>query len=98
MKRHSHKEPEHPFDNLDIEFDHKAEDKGYTRYKHRCYRNLILKSLLAFVLGLFLAALLRFLVSHTPRRLYMDNVSTGIAVDEQYSHGNAPIFDFCCRQ
>ena len=67
MKRHSRKEPEHPFDNLDIEFDHKTEDKGYTRYKHRCYRNLILKSLLAFVLGLFLAAFLRFLVSHTPR-------------------------------
>ena len=29
-----------------------AEDESYKRYKHRQYRNLILKSLLAFMLGL----------------------------------------------
>lgn len=40
-------------------FYNEAEDESYRRYKHSCYRNLILKSLLTFILGLFLAALLK---------------------------------------
>ena len=33
-------------------FNQYADDKSYKRYKHRQYRNLIIKSLLALVLGL----------------------------------------------
>lgn len=40
-------------------FDHKTEDESYKRYKHRCYRNLILKALLFFILGLFCGRLLK---------------------------------------
>lgn len=37
----------------------KSKDERYQRYKYQCYRNLILKSLLAFIFGLFLCALLK---------------------------------------
>ena len=33
-------------------FNQYADDESYKRYKHRQYRNLIIKSLLALVLGL----------------------------------------------
>ena len=36
-------------------FDKQAEEKRYRRYKHRCYRDLILKALLSFGLGLLFA-------------------------------------------
>ena len=36
-----------------------AEEESWKRYKLACYRNLILKSLLTFLLGLFLAVLLK---------------------------------------
>jgi len=36
---------------------YQAEDEGYRRYKHLCYRNLILEALLTFGLGLFAAFL-----------------------------------------
>ena len=32
-----------------------TDDKSYRRYKNRQYRNLVIKSLLSFLLGLFLA-------------------------------------------
>ena len=41
--------------------DKQSEDESYKRYKHRCYRNLVLKSLLTFLLGLFFTALLKAL-------------------------------------
>lgn len=31
---------------------YQAQDEGYRRYKHLCYRNLILEALLAFCLGI----------------------------------------------
>ena len=34
-----------------------AEDECYKRYKRSCYRYLVLKSLLSFLLGIFLARL-----------------------------------------
>lgn len=37
---------------------YEPQDEGYKRYKHLCYRNLILESLLAFILGLFTSFIL----------------------------------------
>ena len=34
---------------------YESQDEGYKRYKHRCYRNLILEALLAFALGILCA-------------------------------------------
>lgn len=36
-----------------------AEEEGYKRYKHRCYRQLVVKSLLSFLLGLLAAFFFR---------------------------------------
>lgn len=33
-------------------FSNQTEDESYRRYKHRCYRNLILEALLGLLLGL----------------------------------------------
>lgn len=38
---------------------YKAQDESYKRHKYLCYRNLILKSLLTFVLGLLFSFLLK---------------------------------------
>lgn len=38
---------------------YESQDESYNRYKHLCYRNLILESLLAFIFGLFTAAVLK---------------------------------------
>ena len=38
---------------------YETQNEGYKRYKHLCYRNLILESLLAFILGLFTACFLK---------------------------------------
>lgn len=38
---------------------YETQDEGYKRYKHLCYRNLILEALLAFPLGVLLCALLK---------------------------------------
>lgn len=40
-------------------FYNEAEDESYKRYKNRCYRNLIIKSLLTFFLGLLIASLFK---------------------------------------
>ncbi len=44
-----------------VVFDEEAYEKSYRRYKYRCYGYLVLKALLAFVAGVFLAYLLRLL-------------------------------------
>lgn len=36
-----------------------TEDESYKRYKYRCYRDLILKSLLGFVLGFICSVFLK---------------------------------------
>lgn len=41
-------------------FCYQAQDEGYKRYKHLCYRNLILEALLAFILGLLTAYFFKF--------------------------------------
>ena len=38
----------------------KTQNESYKRYKHLCYRNLILEALLALALGLFAAAVFKF--------------------------------------
>lgn len=43
-------------------FDDQTKDESYKRYKHRCYRNLILESLLSFVLGILVMALFEIFV------------------------------------
>ena len=43
---------EKPIYDVDLKFNDDAEEEGYKRYKHRCYRNLVIKSLLYFLLGL----------------------------------------------
>ena len=40
---------------------YKSQEEGYKRYKHLCYRNLILEAALTFLLGLALAFLLKFI-------------------------------------
>ena len=42
---------------------HDTEDESYRRYKNRCYRNLIIESLLAFLLGFLVSFTLGCLVS-----------------------------------
>ena len=42
-------------------FDNEAEDESYKRYKHRCYRNLVLEALLAFTLGMIVKAIFEML-------------------------------------
>lgn len=37
---------------------YETQDEDYKRYKHLCYRKLILDSLLAFILGLFTSFIL----------------------------------------
>lgn len=39
-----------------------AKDERYKRYKHLCYRNLLLKSALAFFLGILFSAFLDGLI------------------------------------
>ena len=39
-----------------------AKDERYKRYKHLCYRNLLLKSVLAFLLGILFSAFLGGLI------------------------------------
>ena len=39
-----------------------AKDERYKRYKHLCYRNLLLKSALAFLLGILFSAFLGGLI------------------------------------
>lgn len=46
-----------PGEYTNVMLDQEAEEESYKRYKHRCYRNLVLKSLLTFLLGMLLACL-----------------------------------------
>lgn len=46
-------------DNTGVVLRQKAEDEGYQRYKHLCYRNLAIEAALAFVLGLLLSFLFK---------------------------------------
>lgn len=41
-----------------------TKDEDYKRYKRRCYRYLVLKSLLAFILGLLTSFLLKLIVGN----------------------------------
>lgn len=45
--------------NSEIVFRNDAEEERYKRHKKICYRNLIVKSLLTFLLGLFFCFLLQ---------------------------------------
>lgn len=53
LKKETHKERDKPR----IVLYNESEEKSYERYKHLQYRNLILKSLLTFLLGLILYGL-----------------------------------------
>lgn len=46
-------------DNTGVVLRQKAEDEGYQRYKHLCYRNLAIEAALAFVLSLLLSFLFK---------------------------------------
>lgn len=56
------KQREQAADNISEMFGYEAEDESYKRYKHRCYRNLVLKSLLTFVLGMLVSAVFKMLL------------------------------------
>ena len=58
----SFEEGEKPFYNASLSFNDDAEEESYKRYKHRCYRNLIIKSLLYFLLGLLFTFFVRFFI------------------------------------
>ena len=45
----------------DVMLGEDSEDERYNRYKKICYCNLVFKSLLAFLLGIFVCYLFRFL-------------------------------------
>lgn len=47
------------FNNPRVMFNDEAEEERYKRYKHACYRNLVLKALLSFSLGLLLMFLFK---------------------------------------
>ena len=48
-----------PSEKAGVVFYDKAKEERYKRYEHAQYRNLILKSTLTFILGLFIAFLLK---------------------------------------
>ena len=58
------KEGKKPIYDVDLRFNEETEDESYKRYKHRCYRNLIIKALLFFILGLLTAFFLRCLIGN----------------------------------
>ena len=51
-----------PSYDVDLKFNDDAKDESYKRYKHRCYRNLIIKALLSFLLGLAFSVFIRLLI------------------------------------
>lgn len=51
----SSKEGNYPIYNAKTRFRYETEDESYRRYKHRCYRNLVLKSLLSLLIGMLFA-------------------------------------------
>ena len=57
----SRKKRNDPRNDTGLVFHHESEEESYKRYKHRCYRNLILEALLFFIIGLLFAAYLRTL-------------------------------------
>ena len=75
-KKNSSKERKKPIYDVDLKFNDDAEEESYKRYKHRCYRYLILKALLFFFLGLFFAVFVRILVCVKPQVSQGDPVST----------------------
>lgn len=46
-------------DHSGVVLNEESEEESYKRYKHLYYRNLIMKSLLTFVLGLLVAYVLK---------------------------------------
>lgn len=46
-------------DHSGVVLNEEPNEESYKRYKYLCYRNLILKSLLTFVLGLLVAYMLK---------------------------------------
>ena len=55
------KKPSSSFNGTETIFDDQTEDKAYQRYKHRCYRNLVLQGLLFFIYGLLIEFVLKTL-------------------------------------
>jgi len=51
------------FNKTNVMFYDESEYEGYKLYKKRCYRNLIIKSLLSFLLGVLVAFLFKLLIS-----------------------------------
>lgn len=58
-KQKSSKKVKGKFNDTGKMFYQQAEDESYRRYKHLCYRNLILEALLSFGLGLLIMYLLK---------------------------------------
>ena len=56
------KKRQKPLSNTSPMLNKETEDKSYKWYKYRCYCNLIVKSLLAFFIGLILSAILKVLL------------------------------------
>ena len=46
-------------DNRSAMLYYQSQDESYTRYKHRCYRNLLLKAILFFFFGLLVGYFLK---------------------------------------
>ena len=53
------KNRDYDVDDVEKVIKEQTEDEGYERYKRRQYRNLILKALLTFILGMLCSYLLK---------------------------------------
>ena len=60
MKR-SLKKRKEPANDIGVVLDNNTDEESYKRYKYIQYRNLVLKSLLTFVLGLIMSAIFKML-------------------------------------
>ena len=61
MVQELHKNRNNGSENVNVIFDEKAEQECYKRYKHIQYRNLIVKALLSFGLGVVFSLILKVL-------------------------------------
>ena len=52
-----------PIYDVHLKFNDDAKEESYKRYKHRCYRNLVIKALLYFLFGFVFSLLFRLLIS-----------------------------------
>ena len=61
-RKKSRKQMDEEVGNVSLKFNDDAKKESYDRYKYRCIRDLVLKSLLFFILGIAAAFFFRLLI------------------------------------